>query len=103
MPDIWTLLAAYALSFGFQNDKAKLLTDQLRKIDFFDRLLNCAYCTGFHCGWIVWLLTWAATSTPPASGYHAIPSILLWSFASAAMCYVIDTAVQYLEVHAGGS
>lgn len=103
MPDIWTLLAAYALAFGLQNDKAKPLTDQLRKIGFFDRMLSCTYCTGFHCGWVVWLATWGATGVAPATDFAAVPSILLWAFASAAWCYVVDAVVQYLELQAGGS
>jgi hypothetical protein len=97
MPNVWALLAAYALAFGLQNDKLKFLTDLLRRVDFMDRMLSCIYCTGFHCGWVVWLLTWGATGTPPASGLAAIPSVLLWALASAAWCYVVDALVQGLE------
>jgi hypothetical protein len=100
MPNIWIMLIAYSLAFGFQNDKAKPLTDLLRKIGFFDRMLSCTYCTGFHCGWMVWLGTWAMTGTLPADGWHILPSILMWSFCSAGSCYVIDAVVQYLEVTA---
>jgi len=103
MPTVWALLAAYAIVFGLQNDKAKPLTDLLRRVGFFERMLACSYCTGFHCGWMVWLLTWGATGVPPASGWAAIPSLVLWAFASAAWCYIVDAGVQFLESQAGGN
>ena len=46
------ILASYGLTFGLMNDKAKLLTDLLKKIPlfvredrtFFDRMFVCPYC-----------------------------------------------------------
>ena len=99
MPDIWSMLAAYAIAFGLQNDKVKPLSDGLRVIPFFARMLSCSYCTGFHCGWMVWVLSWAITGVIPASGWHAAPSILLWALASAAFSYVLDAVVQRIETH----
>ena len=57
-----SLIAAYGITFGLMNDKAKLLTDLLiaiplfkdeNKKTFFARMFVCSYCTGFHSGWFV--------------------------------------------------
>lgn len=90
------LLLCYGLCFGFQN-KIPFLYG---KLSILDRALKCTYCTGFHCGWMVWLLVWAATGTPMAEGAIAIPaSVLGWSFASAAFCYAVDAGIKWLEVN----
>jgi len=90
------LLLAYGLCFGFQN-KATFLHG---KSEFTDALLRCTYCTGFHCGWMVWLLAWAMTGTPPADDYAIIPSVLGWSFVSSAFCYGVDAFIKWAEANA---
>lgn len=113
---IWTLVASYGLCFGLMNDKAWFLTDRLRAIrlwvittpegdtTLFERMLRCPYCTGFHTGWIAWLLGVAASwSLPVASAdvAHAVVGnaahVGTVAFASAAFCYMADTLSQWLE------
>lgn len=99
------LLAAYGLCFGLMNDKAKVLTDQLKKIPlfqtekgtFFERMFICAYCTGFHCGWMVYLLSVLHTGIRVSSKTDYIVEGLTMSFASAIFCYAVDVIVQWFE------
>ena len=101
MPSIWTLLpyllVAYGLCFVLQQkalflqSKAYLDTGEPQRL--LDRMLDCSFCTGFHCGWVVWFLCWGITGTPPGSG-GVLPvglSILSWGLASAVFCLVVDT------------
>lgn len=90
MPSLVDLLFAFGLCFGLQNK-----VEALRKVPFFDRMLSCSYCTGFHAGWIAWVLS------RPFYGVEAsVPSIapvLAWAFASSAFCYLVDAASQAVE------
>lgn len=87
------LLAAYGICFGLQNKLPFLY----RRHPFLDALLKCSYCTGFHCGWLVWLLTWGVTGQMPAQGWFIPGSLILWAFASAVTCYLLDTVASWLE------
>lgn len=97
MPTWYSLLLAYGLAFGFQN-KLPFLDG---KSKFLDDLLKCVYCTGFHCGWMTWILTWGLTGKVPAEGgaISILASLFMWSFSSAAACYVVDTAVRWFEAN----
>lgn len=91
-PGLFELLAAYGITFGAMN-KADFLQG---KHPFLDRLLACSYCTGFHAGWIVWLLTRPIYGwTVP---FWAMPlEALLWAFAGAVASYGLDTILQLAE------
>lgn len=55
---------------------------------FFFKLLDCYFCLGFHCGWIVYLLsqeTWK------------IQFFILWGLAGGAICLIIDTILSRLH------
>jgi hypothetical protein len=94
MPGLMYLVLAYGLTFGLQN-KATFLRG---KLSFLDRLLKCTYCTGFHAGWMTWLLAWALEGSMPATGPLPIAASLVgWSLASAAFSYGVDTAIRWLE------
>jgi hypothetical protein len=118
--DLWTLLIAYGVTFGLMNDKAWWLTDRLRALrfrvqkddqketTFFDRMLLCPYCTGFHAGWVIWLarVLEAGTWPVPVNGTGSavawgvvgnVTAAVLCGFASAAFSYVLDTAAQWFE------
>jgi hypothetical protein len=101
------LLASYGVTFGLMNDKAKFLTDIAKKIPLFrdsegqtlfTRMFACAYCTGFHAGWMVWCIAVlpdhliAGTVEPSLLG-----GAVSFAFASSAFCYGTDTAIQWLE------
>jgi hypothetical protein len=91
---------AYGLCFGLVNKLpflySKAFMESGEKTSFFDRLLSCSYCMGFHCGWLTWFGFWAASGTPAltwASGVQVLGAAL----GSAAWCYAADTAIQRLE------
>lgn len=90
MPTMIDLVCAYGICFGLMNK-----VDFPRKVQFFDRMLSCSYCTGFHTGWIVWVLTQVLCEAPitPSSAILA----LCWAFASAAFCYSADSVLQLVE------
>jgi len=103
-------LASYGLCFGLMNGKAKLLTNRLirlpilvkgqdeDKTTFFLRMLTCPYCTGFHTGWMSWLLLRLSHHLSAAStATQMVTEILATSFASAAVCYLVDTTAQAAE------
>lgn len=92
------LIAAFGICFGLQNDKALFLTKYIRKEgNFFDKMFDCSYCTGFHSGWIVWLLSAAGTGFTGLTIYSPI-EMVVFAFASAAFCMVTDVVSQYVEV-----
>ena len=107
------LLAAYGITFGLMNQKVPGLTDRLKalsfrveekegeKTTFFQRMLVCPYCTGFHAGWLAWLLIrlpdYASHSFSWERAVYALAECLGSAFASSAACYVLDTVAQYLE------
>ena len=84
------MLAAAGITFGLQH-KVPWLHG---KVSFIDRMLRCTYCTGFHGGWIAYLL-------------FSAPSILLQeavlsAFAGAIFSYALDEAVKFLEEASNG-
>lgn len=91
------LAAAFGLAFGLMNDKMPGLAKLRASWGFADRLLQCSYCTGFHCGWIVWVLGTVSSGTMPASLLGGAATAVVWGMASAASCYLADTAAQWLE------
>lgn len=106
MPTLLFLFTAYGICFGVMNDKAPIVPS-LRNLPlvpdkdgrtFFSRMFACPYCTGFHAGWLAWLLLCLpehlAASTAPLA---VAGSVLAHAFAASAFCYVADTAAQWLE------
>ena len=98
-PTLPHLLAAYGLCFVLVNNKVPWLSNLLRYSPTLDRMLNCSFCTGFHCGWLMWLVVavWRQMQGEPRPGWEGGPEILLWGFAGAAFCYLVDTAARWLE------
>lgn len=88
MSIIALLLASYGLCFGFIH-KAKFL----RRVTFINSMFECVYCTGFHTGWMTYLIS--MTGMPPITFDWS--ELIFSAFASAAFCYIIDTVVIYLE------
>ena len=94
MPSLMYLVLAYGVTFGIQN-KATFLRG---KLPLLDRLIKCTYCTGFHAGWMTWLLAWALEGRTPTAGLVSISaSVVGWGLASAAFSYGVDTAIRWLE------
>jgi hypothetical protein len=91
------LLTSYGMMFGLRN-KADWLTSRLTRWSFFESMLQCSYCTGFHTGWLTallcgvlgwWDMPWDVLQTPLA--------LVCWAFASAAFCYIADSLVYAAE------
>ena len=79
------LLAAAGITFGLQH-KLPFLH---KKIALLDAMLRCTFCTGFHGGWISYLIASAPELRPQDA--------LLYAFASAIFSYALDEGVKYLE------
>jgi hypothetical protein len=90
MPSFLDLLLCYGLCFGLMNK-----VEFIRRVAFFDRMLSCSYCTGFHSGWIAWLLTMPLRGVP--SDLETTSPVVLWAFLSAVFCYFADTFSQFIE------
>lgn len=102
---LFYLLVAYGVCFGIQNklpflySKDYLESGEAKRLR--DRLLQCTYCTGFHCGWLTWLLVWGVEGKPAAEGLSIPFSIMAFAFASAAFSYVADAVVKWVEANTG--
>lgn len=114
-------LASYGLCFGLMNGKARFLTDALKRVPFrvqgsgedqttfFERMLLCPYCTGFHTGWLSWLLvrghgSWAQLGYDVVGNVISLTTeIVATAFASSAICYLLDTFAQWAEDTAGAA
>jgi len=107
VPTLLFLCAAYGVCFGLMNDKAPLVPS-LRRLPlfpdkdgktFFARMFACPYCTGFHAGWIVWLLLrlpyHLASENPDLLAVGG--EVLAHAFAASAFCYVADIVAQWVE------
>jgi hypothetical protein len=93
MPDLYYLIVAAGLCFGLQHKVQRLHGLST----FTDRLLGCAYCVGFHCGWVTWL-GWALVEPPlRAVEGRTLISLVFWCFACAWFCYAQDTLLKRLE------
>lgn len=79
------LLAAAGITFALQH-KATILHNKLALLD---RMLKCTYCTGFHGGWIAYLIAFAPQVNPQDA--------LLYAFSSAIFSYALDEVVKFFE------
>jgi len=79
------LLAAAGITFGLQH-KATFLHGRLNLLD---RMLKCTYCTGFHAGWVAYLIGAAPQVNPQDA--------LLYAFSSAIFSYALDEVVKFFE------
>jgi hypothetical protein len=101
---LFYLFVAYGICFGVQNKLPFLYSTGYLESGvperFTDKLLHCTYCTGFHCGWLTWLLAWGVEADPPGQTDISIPfSVLTFALASAAFCYVADGVVKWAEAN----
>lgn len=113
MEFFFLFVVAYGICFGLMNRKLPgfsewLISRQIRvegegedKTTFFGRMLVCPYCTGFHAGWMAWLLVRFASYASHTFSWERLATAgAEWvgaAFASAAVCYLLDTAAQWLE------
>jgi hypothetical protein len=108
MPWPLFILAAYALTFAVQNDKIwgichliqRCTESESRVAHWVIDLVNCTFCTGFHAGWIVWLLGLMVWTPPLETGLDLLQEavrLFLMGLVSSAACYAMDEAVATLE------
>ena len=96
---ILTLFCMYGIMFTLKEAQLPGLV-QVRKFlyrfGFFHKLLSCSFCTGFHAGWLTYLLLnhnlFAMQPWIDSACY-----ILIYSFVSATFCYLLDTIIVKLE------
>ena len=89
MPGLIELIFAYGMAFGAMNKLPDMVYEYLPS--FFNRMLACAYCTGFHTGWMAYF----AISHEDIIWHHAP----LWGLASGAFSYGADTILRLAESH----
>lgn len=106
MSSMMILIAAYGVCFGLMNEKAALLNRVLYAIplfrredgNVFKRMFKCSYCTGFHAGWMVWLVgIFPQFILSGLSPWEMLADGLIAAFASAVFCYAVDTILQWFE------
>jgi hypothetical protein len=83
------LLFAYGLTFGMMHKLPSFVYSAAPA--FLSRLLSCAYCTGFHAGWMAYLVSYWGW------GMFHLPSLVIWAIASAAFSYGADTLFRWAE------
>jgi hypothetical protein len=95
LPTFIEILLMYALTFGAMN---KLPFEGLS--NFTDRLFRCSYCTGFHTGWMAWLLIHAPqwSEVQLLSPLLFVSQLMVWSLIGASGCYIIDGMVRFVEL-----
>ena len=94
VPSAFYLIVALGLSFGLRHK----FFPSLGRSRIFGRTLGCAYCTGFHCGWITWGMSALVLGHPPAFGpIPALVSVVSWSLSCAWTCYLSEILLDRLE------
>jgi hypothetical protein len=97
MDILFYLLAAFGLAFLIKETEGPWgIISWIRNIlmrnkyvgVFFYKLLSCYFCLGFHCGWIVYLLS--------AEKYRW-NFLILWGLAGAIFSLILGTALNRLS------
>jgi len=98
---IYLLIVSYGITFGLQHKiPTKLLSLIQEKIKWVSSLLACSYCTGFHAGWMTWLLFAIAQADllDQTIKFGMFIDMTLFAFASAGFSYLMDVLTQWLEL-----
>jgi len=81
-----------------------ILRDADQGTNLFSRMLGCAYCTGFHAGWVVWCIgVFPHPIASDSSLWEGAADLISFSFASSAFCYALDTFIQWVERQSNGN
>lgn len=97
VPPLTYLLLAFGICFGIQNKAADLIG--YLSFGKLSSLLDCAYCVGFHCGWLVWLLHSALLQLPITASWGTAIELVGWSFSSAGACFLLSMLMTYLDTN----
>jgi len=93
---ILLLLTSYGLAFALMNDKWPISFLRLRRSEFLTKMLDCPFCTGFHTGYLTYLLAMPFDLSVPF-----FIGMTTFAFASSAFCYALDVLIVFLEKRAG--
>ncbi len=69
-----TALAALGIAFALQNK----LPDALDTLPFVGKMLACSFCSGFHAGWIAYLVVFQGRSISEAVGFAFATAFVYW-------------------------
>jgi hypothetical protein len=87
------LLVAYGIGFWLQN-KVEFIRG---KSAFVDKGLDCTFCTGFHSGWLSFLVLQCGAWNEHTLNWRLLPQAVAFGFAAAAFNYAFDTLVRFVE------
>jgi hypothetical protein len=90
-PYICDVFIAFSVCFALMNK-----VEFLRRIAFFDAMLSCSFCTGFHVGWIIFIAELVVRDAP-VQGLKQVIVGFGWAFGSALACYIFDLGLKLLE------
>ena len=97
------ILLSSGITFGMQNKLPRwaYFKGEEERTDLLGRLLGCAYCCGFHAGYLSMLLMMAAGAFPGAHEAQPFAVILAAALAGATIGYTFDTAMRLIESKIG--
>ena len=84
------ILSSYGITFFLQHKAYPFL----EKSEFLKKMLECTFCTGFHGGWISYLLL---SRPEPVLRWQLLTDLIASGFAGAAAVYIVDTIMTKLE------
>lgn len=84
------ILSSYGITFFLQHKAYPFLA----KNEFMKSMLECTFCTGFHGGWISYLLL---SQPEPVLRMQLFAELVAAGFAGAAASYIIDTIMTKIE------
>lgn len=90
---IFVLLACYGATWFIQNSELLALPRNwlIRRSVWIFKLLSCSFCTGWHVGWMLYLLCSYPT--------YSVSGFVLWSFASASFNYMTNIILDmFIEI-----
>jgi len=97
METLITLIAIYGLAFLIKESdgpwgliawaRNSLVRNKYVGVFFF-KLFDCYFCTGCHCGWIIYLLSHET---------YKFNLLILWVLAGGAISLILDTLMSHLH------
>jgi hypothetical protein len=103
MAAVLQLLACYGLVFFLADSHIcewprSLISERLEgsiAYEWYEKLLSCYFCMGFHAGWFAYLMRALFVSH-----HFNLVSMVGWGFASATFCYILNCIVEWFESNA---
>lgn len=97
---IITLFCMYGIMFTLRESNLPIwsyLRDKvLRRLNIINELLSCSFCTGFHAGWLTYLLMNYNALEYKETQEH-LTYMIVYGFVSATFCYFFDIFLIKIE------